>query len=161
MNEDQQSRFEGWAKIEIFGRQQHIGFCRTETYGQATLFRIDTPELPERDYVLTEPAYTRFTVSETRDVWESRWTPAGATVRKLARPGSTVLVGAGSIYRIIPCTEAAAMLAIDQTERAELKLISLPERNALGSGEVSMAEHFGVTEEDDPEYRDTIEGAGI
>jgi hypothetical protein len=42
-----------------------------------------------------------------------------------------VLVGAGSIYRILPCDEAAAMRAIETLARAELKLISLPPEKAL------------------------------
>jgi len=126
---EQQTQFEGWAKVEVMGHQTHIGFVRTEAYGQAVMFRIDTPELPERDYVLTEPAYTRGQINEA--IAETRWTPAGATVRRVARPGCSVLVGAASIYRIIPCTEAAALRAIDSEERTELKLISLPEGKGL------------------------------
>lgn len=73
-------------------------------------------ELPEREYVLEEPAYV-----------ESRWTPKGAKVQRSASPGCSVLVGAGSIYRIIPCSEAAALKAIENSARTELKLIELPE----------------------------------
>jgi hypothetical protein len=75
------------------------------------------------------------TFQEAENLTASRWCPAGATVQRIARPGSTVLVGAGSIYRICPCTEEAALKAIDATERAELKLISLPEGKALPAPE--------------------------
>jgi hypothetical protein len=124
MSEENQASFTGWARVEVMGHQTHIGFVKTEAYGQAVMFRVDTPELPEREYVLTEPAYV-----------STVWTRAGATVRRIARPGCSVLVGAGSIYRIIPCTEAAALKAIDADERAVLKLVSLPESAALPPGE--------------------------
>ena len=120
---EQQASFNGWARVEVMGHQTHIGFVRTEAYGQAVMFRIDTPELPEREYVLEEPAYV-----------DSRWTPAGAKVQRAATPGCSVLVGAGSIYRIIPCSEVAALRAIESTQRAELKLIELPPDKALPAG---------------------------
>lgn len=124
MNEQQQASFSGWAKVEVMGHQSHTGFCRTEAYGSAVLFRIDTPELPEREYVLTEPAYAQ-------NGERSSWTPAGAKVRRLASPGVSVLVGAGSIYRIIPCTEAVAMKAIEADMRSPLKLVELPPQLAI------------------------------
>ncbi len=129
---EQNSEFSGWAKVEIMGHSQHIGFVRTEAYGQVVMFRIDTPELPEREYTLEEPAYV-----------DGRWTVAGAKVLRAASPGCTVLVGAGSIYRIIPCDEAAALRAIESGARAELKLVSLPVQMALMEPEEA--------EEDDPE----------
>ena len=118
--EIQQSQFSGWARVEVMGHQTHIGYVRTEAYGQAVLFRIDTPELPEREYVLKEPAYA-----------DGKWTPAGAKVLRAVTPGVTVLIGAGSIYRIVPCSEAAALRAIESNQRAELKLVELPPDQAL------------------------------
>ena len=113
--EQQQAQFNGWARVEVMGHQTHIGYVKTEAYGQAVMFRIDTPELPEREYTLTEPEYVA-----------GSWTPAGAKVQRSASPGCSVLVGAGSIYRILPCDEAAALKAIETSQRSELKLISLP-----------------------------------
>lgn len=129
MNELPQAQFNGWARVEVMGHQQHIGYVRTEVYGGAVLFRIDTPELSDREYVLAEPAYVSFT--EGDGAKKSKWCPAGSTVQRVACPGVSVLVGAGSIYRICPCTEDAALKAIDATERAELKLIALPNVAAL------------------------------
>lgn len=117
---EQQSNFEGWARVEVMGHQTHIGFVRTEAYGGAVMFRVDAPELPEREYVLESPEYI-----------DCRWTPKGAKVQRAAIKGHSVLVGAGSIYRIIPCDEAAALKAIETSGRPELKLISLPEGMAL------------------------------
>ena len=88
------------------------------------MFRIDTPELPNREYTLLSPQYVG-----------SQWCPTGSVVQREAQPGSSVLVGAGSIYRICPCTEDAALKAIDGTARAELKLISVPEGKALPAPE--------------------------
>ena len=124
MNEQQQAQFDGWARVEVMGHQQHIGYVRTEAYGAAVLFRIDTPELPKREFTLRSPQYVG-----------SQWCPAGAVVQRESVAGSSVLVGAGSIYRICPCTEEAAKAAIDQSQRAELKLISLPEGKALPAPE--------------------------
>jgi hypothetical protein len=138
MSEENQASFTGWARVEVMGHQTHIGFVKTEAYGQAVMFRVDTPELPEREYVLTEPAYV-----------STVWTRAGATVRRIARPGCSVLVGAGSIYRIIPCTEAAALKAIDADERAVLKLVSLPESAALPPGDEAPDERFEQYDNDD------------
>lgn len=122
MDELKQAQFNGWARLEVMGHQTHIGFVRTEAYGQAVMFRIDTPERAEREYILEEPAYV-----------EGRWTPAGTKVLRAASPGLSVLVGAGSIYRIVPCSEAAALRAIESSQRAELKLIELPPEKALAA----------------------------
>ncbi len=124
MPELQQANFEGWAVVEVMGHQSHVGYVRTEAYGAAVLFRVDVPALPEREYALEKPAYVG-----------SSWTPAGALVKRDAVPGHSVLIGSGSIYRVTPCDEAAAMRAIERT-RPELKLVSLPEAKALPAPEV-------------------------
>lgn len=122
MGEPPQAQFNGWAKVEVMGHQSHIGYVKTEAYGQAVLFRIDTPGAPEREYVLEEPAYVN-----------GLWTQPGVKVQRAERPGVSVLVGAGSIYRIIPCTEAAALKAIEASVRSELKLVEAPPVRALAA----------------------------
>lgn len=121
MSEQQQSTFNGWAKVEVMGHQSHIGYVKTEAYGAAVLFRIDTPDLPEREYVLESPEYTE----------NGSWTPKGAKVKRESVAGVSVLVGAGSIYRIVPCTEAAALKAIETSSRSPLKLVELPESKQI------------------------------
>lgn len=123
MDAENQASFSGWAKVEVMGHQSHVGFVKTEAYGQAVLFRIDTPELPDREYVLEEPAWV-----------DGKYRPVGTTVQRAGSPGVSVLVGAGSIYRIIPCTEGAARKAIERDVRGDLKLVSLPEPKALEAG---------------------------
>lgn len=132
-----QTEFSGWAKVEVMGHQSHIGFVKTEAYGAAVLFRIDAPALPEREYTLASPEYV-----------DGTWTRAGAKVRRAATAGHSVLVGAGSIYRIIPCTEDAALLAIERETRAELKLIEPPPTPQLEAAS-SEPEDDGDEPEDD------------
>lgn len=138
--EDKQASFTGWARVEVMGHQTHIGFVKTEAYGQAVMFRVDVPQLPEREYVLEEPAYV-----------DGKWTPAGATVRRSESEGHSVLVGAGSIYRIVPCTEAAAMRAAEGNIRSELKLVSLPVSKAITAGNDDPFAQGPDEEEDEDE----------
>lgn len=142
---EQQASFSGWAKVEVMGHQSHIGYVKTEAYGAAVLFRIDTPELPAREYVLQEPAYVDVE-SGVRS-----WTRAGAKVQRPATPGVSVLVGAGSIYRICPCTEAAALRAIEAGVRSELKLIEPPPDRALAAGSDDSEPDDDDRENDDDE----------
>jgi hypothetical protein len=136
--ENEQAKFEGWARVEVMGHQTHIGFVRTEAYGQAVMFRIDTPEAPEREFVLESPEYCGNT-----------WTPAGSKVKRASREGGSVLVGAGSIYRIVPLTETAALHLIDKNSPAPLKLVALPEGKALPAPEEPEQED---DDEDDYEH---------
>lgn len=120
MNDQQQTKFEGWAVVELFGHNRAIGFVTTEYFGPAALFRIDTPALPEREFVLTRPCYTS-------DGDGSReWTNAGAKVRRGAVPGSSQLIGPSSIYRITPCTEETARAAIEELIERPLILLEPP-----------------------------------
>lgn len=107
------------------------------------------PEFPARQYTLEAPAYVRGT-----------WTPAGAKVERAATAGCTVLVGAGSIYRIIPCTETAALLAIEREQRAELKLINAPPALALAAA-ASADESEEDDSEDDDDYEDDEQEASV
>jgi hypothetical protein len=158
MNDEQQASFNGWAKVEVMGHQSHIGFVKTEAYGAAVLFRIDTPDLPEREFVLTEPTWTSL---GTDGADGRQWTPAGAKVKRVARPGCSVLVGAGSIYRIIPCTEEAALRAIDASQRAELRLVEVPKGMALPAPEEAddFEEDDGDDYEEDLDDKDEVEAS--
>jgi hypothetical protein len=111
--QQEQAKLESWAIVDVVGRQRYVGYVRTETYGQAVMFRVDVPELPEREFILENPEYI-----------DGNWTPAGAKVKRDATPGHTKLIGAGSIYTISSCTEVAALKA-----QVELKLIALPQHH--------------------------------
>ena len=146
MTEQEQAKFDGWAIVDVLGHQRYVGYVRTEAYGAAVLFRVDVPELPEREYQLKKPEY----IGNNGDVV---WTPAGSTVQRAATPGYTKLIGAGSIYSISPCDEAAALKAVEAAQPAQLKLVSLP-ANVL---RLSAPDPDPSEEDDDEEADDEYE----
>lgn len=115
MTPDQQNEFKGFAKVEVMGHQSHIGYVTTEVYGAAVLFRIDQPALAEETRTLTE-----------KEWHDGRYLHPGSVVKEAAIPGASVLVGAGSIYRIVPCSEEVCMRAIRAGVRRPLLVVSEP-----------------------------------
>src|SRR3990167_1093461 len=118
MSTVEQSKFEGYAVVELMGHQRDAGFVTTEYYGSACLFRIDSPELPERDFELKRPEYIEHFLA-----------PIGSKVRRPSFPAKTRLVAPGAIYALNPCTKEAVELAIDNMSHRPLILLSVPERN--------------------------------
>lgn len=110
---------------------------RTEAYGQAVLFRIDTPELAARQYVLESPEWAGHQLL-----------PVGSKIERAESPGGSVLVGSGSIYRIMPCTKDAAIAAIERGTHRPLKLIELPPGQMLPAAESRDFECCGGNPED-------------
>lgn len=119
MTEQQQANFEGWAIVELMGHQQEIGFVTTQAFGQAVLFRIDQPELGERDVTLSRPEWM-----ELGD--DCRTWPAGTKVKRSAVPARSRLVAPGALYAINPCTEEAARAALEKTHPRKLALVEMP-----------------------------------
>lgn len=115
-----QNSFSGWAKVEVMGHQSHVGLVTTEAYGQAVLFRIDSPEIPEREKTLEYSAY----VGE-------KYCPKGTVVKFPKVESVSVLVGSASIYRITPCTEEVARIEAERSTQRPLLLVRLPEDIAL------------------------------
>ena len=118
--EENQASFKGWAKIEVMGHQSHIGYVTTEAYGQVVLFRVDQPALPEEEEELTESEY-----------FETQYLRPGSIIRRAAVDPLSVLVGPGSIYRIIPCDEATALKEIRTITRRPLSVVKLVEAKRL------------------------------
>jgi hypothetical protein len=117
--EQQQANFEGWAIVEMMGHQTEIGFVTTQAFGQAVLFRIDAPELPEREFTLNAPAWADVDGGQ-------HWTQAGAKVKRAATPARSRLVSPNALYAINPCTEQAARTAIEKHVARPLILIEAP-----------------------------------
>lgn len=137
---DQPAQFKGYAIVELFGHQREIGFVTTVHFGTACMFQVDVPELSERDYVLDEPQYVNGT-----------WTPAGSKVCKKAVPARSRLLGPGSIYALNPCSEKAAMLAIEILSGREIVVLEVPKpKKTLLPGESSerTCEDCGYTPEE-------------
>ncbi len=122
MSEINQAEFKGWAKVEVMGHQSHIGFVTTEAYGAAVLFRIDQPEIAECEETLTDSEWIGNTTL-----------PAGTVVQRGKIEAVSVLVGAGSIYRIIPCTQEVARKAILENQRRPLIDVKLPGAKSLAA----------------------------
>jgi hypothetical protein len=125
MAEPKVASFEGWALVEMFGHTKEVGYVTTEAYGSAVLFRCDTPELPEREYVLESPEYAQEGEKGTR------WAPAGAKVKRPASPAKSRLIGPGAIYSITPCTELTARAALESVIRRPLILLEMPDKEKL------------------------------
>ena len=119
--EAQQSHFEGWAVVELFGHGKAIGFVTTEYYGTACLFRVDTPGRDERAYTLKRPEYG----TDDGD-FSTRLLPIGTKVKRPAAPARTRLVGPSSIFALNPCTEEVARLQMERDEPRPLILVELP-----------------------------------
>lgn len=120
MSEINQAEFKGWARVEVMGHQSHTGYVTTEAYGASVLFRIDRPEIPESEETLTESEWIGNTTL-----------PAGTVVKRGPIEAESVLIGAGSIYRIIPCTEELARKSIIANQRRPLIAVKLPGAKAL------------------------------
>lgn len=142
MSEQEQTSFNGWAKVEVMGRQSHIGLCQTQAFGGAVLFRIDRPEIPEEEVTLTESGW----VGNTR-------APVGTVVKRAAIPAASVLVGAASIYRIIPCDEATAIQAIKSNVNRPLLIVKLADAPALAAGDAPtvIVDTYELRDDDDDE----------
>src|ERR1051326_2239591 len=124
-DEVKQGTFEGWAIVEMMGHRKEIGFVTTQAFGQAVLFRVDTPELPEREYTLESPEYARHNGAG------ERWCPIGTKVKRESSPARSCLVAPSSLYAINPCTEQAAMTLIGRNRSRPLIALELPEQAAL------------------------------
>jgi hypothetical protein len=126
----------------MMGHRKEIGYVTTESYGAASLFRVDTPGLEERDYELERPEWHTIN-GRYQEV------PKGSKLRRPAVPPRSVLVGPSSIYALNPCDEQTAKKAIERMLAPPLMLLSVPEGKQLTSGEDSQDPDG---DEDDQEY---------
>jgi hypothetical protein len=146
---ENQASFSGWAIVEEFGHQRDVGFVTTDVFGSACLFRVDTPELPEREWTLEKPEWIQ------TDDGSSALAPRGAKVRRPSSPARSVLVGPSAIYKLTPCTEEVAMKAIEKLIPRPLILLAMPEnaKPLLTPGDVTAIDD---EDENDP-YEDELE----
>ena len=137
-----QGSFEGWAIVEMMGHRKEIGYVTTQAFGQAVLFRVDTPELPEREYILEAPEYA------THE-GQTRWCPVGTRVKRSASPARSCLVAPSSLYAINPCTERAALNLIERNMNRPIIALELPEQSALPPASDYDDDDSGEHEPDD------------
>ena len=123
MSEQQQAQFEGWAIVEMFGHNKAAGYVTTQNFGQACLFRLDTPELPDRDVTMARPGSLG-----------GEWLDAGTSVRRPAEPARSKLIGPGAVYAINPCTEEAVREYLESSRTLPLIVLDRPKRAELPAG---------------------------
>lgn len=117
----QQNNFEGWAIVEIFGHQRYAGFVSTQYFGTCAMFRVDVPELQQREVVTKRPQYI-----------ESAYRPAGTTIVQAPVQGYTKFFGVGAIYALTPCTQEAALKTLEAAAGESTPQVTLC---PCGSGE--------------------------
>lgn len=120
MSDQQQTAFEGWAIVDLFGHRRFAGFLKTEYFGPACMFRCDVPALEER---------TRIT--KRAGSVDGKWAPAGTTVKEGATPGYSKFFGVSAIYELTPCTQEACLAAVEEIQPRPLMLVALPTENLL------------------------------
>ena len=140
-DEAQNSTFQGWAIIELFGHNKAAGYVTTQQFGQACLFRVDTPELPQRDIQTSRPGSIG-----------GEWLEAGTTVRRPAEPARSKLIGPGAVYAINPCSEEAVREYLDSQRALPLIVLDKP-KVALPAPEPN---HDSDDDEDDEADEDGV-----
>jgi hypothetical protein len=115
MSEQDQATFDGWAILEIFGHQRYAGRVKTEAYGQSVFWRIDVPPLEPRERIST-----------CYECIGNTSCPPGTIVQEKAVQGYSKLFGSGAIYCLTPCTQEAAMKAVEDMQARPLMAVKLP-----------------------------------
>jgi hypothetical protein len=133
---DQQNTFNGWAIVELFGHQKIAGHVTTEYFGQACMFRVDVPELPERETTLSHSTYAA----------GSTYVPRGSKVKQPLEAGYSRLIGPGAIYAINPATEETVRAFCD--ENRKMPLIPLD----LAGAQKAIAAPDEDEDDDDEDY---------
>lgn len=144
-SEVKQATFEGWAAIEMMGHRKEIGFVTTQAFGQAVLFRVDNPGLPEREYILESPEYAG-----------GQYCPTGTKVKRSSSPARSCLVAPSALYAINPCSEQAAMAMIERSIARPLIVLELPEQAALPPGPDIAGEGRNAMIEDEESNDDSF-----
>lgn len=117
---DEQSKFEGWAVIELSGHSREVGYVTTEHFGTGALFRIEVPALQEREVILERPQWV-----------EGELAGVGSKIARSGVEGRTRFIGPGAVYAMNPCTQDAAMKALEAMSTREVKMIELVKPKSL------------------------------
>jgi len=140
--ENDQAKFDGWAIVELMGHQREAGFVTTEAYGQAVLFRVDVPEIPEREEVLLRDEWND---QSSDGIASGNYLRAGSKVLRTKVPARSRLISPSAIYAINPCTEEAVRKVVGTVPRT-LILLEAPADRSLIAGEPELDEDEGDRE---------------
>lgn len=132
LEDKQQASHSGWAIMELNGHNREAGFVSTEYFGGPALFRIDVPELPEREITLTSPEWI-----------EGNLLGVGSVIKKQAVEGRTLHVGITSVYRANWCSETIVRQALELTPR-KIEVVT-----AIAARQIPSSTEFDRDFEDD------------
>src|SRR5437899_7281246 len=137
MAETPVSKFEGWAVVELFGQGKTVGIVTTEYFGNACMFRVDSPGREAREYELERPEY-----GQHPDNLCTILLPKGTKVKRPAMPAHSRLVGPSAIFAINPCSEDVALRQLERDEPRPLIAVEIPKdlaRQDCLPGEIDFA----------------------
>ena len=140
---EQQTKFEGWAVIELFGHAREAGYVTTEYFGSGALFRVEVPALDEREVTLIHPEWVNETMLYP-----------GSKVMREAVQGRTRFIGPSAIYAMNPCDELAAKKALESMTPRKVRIIEIAKNERQLPGEPQYADPFN----DEDEYEDEESG---
>ena len=160
---EKDNSFTGWAIVEMMGHRSEIGYVTTEHYGTAAMFRVDTPPLTSTVRVLEHPEYALVQ-------GDRMWCPPGSTVERQSADARSCLISPAAVYAINPCTEEAAIAALELRTSRPLIAIALPTRPPFdsylpepepqqpdpGSADSDDALDMGADEDDDDDEENDI-----
>lgn len=147
MEENQQAKFSGWALLELFGHQKEIGHVTTVYFGDKAMFQVDIPALPEREYVLKTSGWS-----------DAGRMEAGSVVKKEAVAARTRFISPGALYAMNPCTEEAAIEAMESATPRPVVLVKAPDK---AMAQLIAPEDPGDDDDDQEEYADQKAGASF
>ena len=127
------SKFEGWAIVEIMGHQTAAGYVTTEAFGAVVMFKVVQAELPPEEKVIETPKYLN-----------GEYLPIGSKIR-VSRKRAETYIGAGSIYRMTPCTEEEAV----RSQPVDIEVIEKAQRQIPAGIDAEI-----VGDTNDPDYFD-------
>jgi hypothetical protein len=121
------------------GHQKEVGFVTTQYYGGACMFKIDVPDLPEREKTVARPQWVGDTL-----------VPAGTVIRLPAEPGRSRMVGVSAVYALNPCDQETAMKVIEEAVGVhDIKVVSL-----AGCKQLPLVEDTANDDQDEEEEED-------
>jgi hypothetical protein len=143
--ETPQNQLETWAVVELMGHQKEVGFVTMQYYGTACMFKIDVPELSEREHTLTRSRWIGDTLA-----------PPGTTIRLGAKQGRTRLVGVSSVYAMNPCDRASAIALLETSQDEVIKIVSLAGVKQLSLSPEEPVEGYPDEDDEDEDEEDQV-----
>ena len=130
---NEQTKFEGFACVELMGHGFEAGYVQTVYFGGPAMFRIDTPNLPASPEIELPHAG-----------WlDGVFCGPGTKYNRAEIPGRTCFVGVTTIFRMTPCDEATARAALERRIERPIKILSLvdPPKQLAGRYDDAIDEH--------------------